>query len=290
MARSHPPTLLTLVRRALSEECGTGPGDHVLIAVSGGGDSQALLHALGRLGPELGLAISAHGVDHGLRPEAQSELDCAGRLAARYNIPFATSRVSLEPGGNLQSRARAARYAALQKAAETSGARFLATAHHAEDRAETVLIRLLRGSGPRGLGVLPPRSGWLIRPMVRVCKSEIARHLRRHGIEYSTDPSNFDRRFLRVRVRLDLMPELVSLSPSIIEHLNALADQILEAPPIVFDRDGHQISLGRSQAKQLRRAQLLELWGASVRLPGGRELRFDSEGRLPRLAEPPSAH
>jgi tRNA(Ile)-lysidine synthase len=72
MARSHPPTLLTSVRRTLREECGLGPHDHVLVAVSGGGDSLALLHALSRLGPELGLAVSAHGVDHGLRPEASA--------------------------------------------------------------------------------------------------------------------------------------------------------------------------------------------------------------------------
>jgi tRNA(Ile)-lysidine synthase len=287
MARSHPPTLLTSVRRTLREECGLAPRDHVLVAVSGGGDSLALLHALSRLGPELGLTVSAHGVDHGLRPEASAELELAARLADRCRIPFATTRVLVEPGGNLQARARAARYQALRRAAETVGAGHVATAHHADDRAETLLIRLLRGTGPRGLGVLPPRCGWLVRPMLRVRKAEVLRHLGRHGIEYATDPSNRDRRFLRVRVRLDLMPDLVALSPRIVEHLNALADQMLAPPLVVVDDGGHEIELGRAHTEQIRRAEALGLRGALVRLPGGREVRVNAESGRVHLVERP---
>ena len=287
MARSHPPTLLTSVRRTLREECGLGPGDHVLVAVSGGGDSLALLHAMSRLGPELGLRVSAHGVDHGLRPEASAELELAARLADRYDVPFATTRVLVEPGGNLQARARTARYQALRRAAETVGAAEVATAHHADDRAETLLIRLLRGTGPRGLGVLPPRSGWLVRPMLRVRKAEVLRHLGRHGIEYATDPSNRDRRFLRVRVRLDLMPALLALSPRIVEHLNALADQMLAPPLVVVDDEGHEVGLGRSHANQIRRAEALGLRGTLVRLPGGREVQVNAEsGRILLMGRP----
>jgi tRNA(Ile)-lysidine synthase len=259
-------------------------GDHVLVAVSGGGDSLALLHGLSRLGPELGLRVSAHGVDHGLRREAQEELGGARRMAERWGVPFGSTRVDLAPGANLQARARSARYAALRQAAEAVGARYLATAHHADDRAETVLLRLLRGSGPRGLAVLPPRSGWLVRPMVRVRRSEVLRHLARHEIAYSSDPSNFDRRFLRVRVRLELVPQLVSLSPRIVEHLNALADQLLAPPLQVLDDLGNEVHLGRAQADLVRRAQALGLRGARVRLAGGREVRIDSIPRPVRLA------
>jgi tRNA(Ile)-lysidine synthase len=287
MARSHPPTLLTSVRRTLREECGLGPGDHVLVAVSGGGDSLALLHAMSRLGPELGLRVSAHGVDHGLRPEASAELELAARFAERCRIPFSVTPVLVEPGGNLQARARAARYQALRRHAEAAGAGQVATAHHADDRAETVLIRLLRGAGPRGLGVLPARSGWLVRPLVRVRKAEVLRHLGRHGIEYATDPSNRDRRFLRVRVRLDLMPQLLALSPRIVEHLNALADQILSPPLLVVGDDGHEVGLGRSHANQIRRAEALGLRGTLVRLPGGREVHVNAESGRVRLAERP---
>ncbi len=276
MARSHPPTLLTLVRRTLREECGLERGAHVLVAVSGGADSLALLHALSRLGPELGLTISAHGVDHGLRPDAMTELGFARLLAERHEVPFAVTRVAIEQGGNLQARARAARYRALERAAQAAGAAYIATAHHADDRAETLLLRLLRGSGPRGLAVLPPRSGRLVRPLVRVRKAEVLRHLARHGIEYATDPSNSDRRFLRVRVRLDLLPHLVTLSPGIVEHLNALADQMLTPPPSVVDAYGHPVGLGRAHADQIRRAAALGLWGARVRLPEGREVRVNA--------------
>ena len=281
MARSHPPTLLTSVRRTLREECGLRPGDHVLVGVSGGGDSLALLHAMSRLGPELGLRVSAHGIDHGLRPEASAELELAARLADRCRVPFATTRVLLEPGGNLQARARAVRYQALRRAAETVDAAEVATAHHADDRAETLLIRLLRGTGPRGLGVLPPRSGWLVRPLLRVRKAEVLRHLGRHGIEYASDPSNRDRRFLRVRVRLDLMPALLALSPRIVEHLNALADQMVVPPLVVVDDEGHEVGLSRSHANQIRRAEALGLRGTLVRLPGGREVQVNAEsGRI----------
>ena len=155
MVRSHPPTLLTLATRTLSEECGLERGERILVAVSGGPDSMALLDVLARLGPKLGFDIVAHGVDHGLRPEAAAELDLAERNAAQLGVPFARTKVALKSGGNLQARARAVRYAALEEAASAHSATLIATAHHADDRAETVLLRLLRGSGPRGLAVLP---------------------------------------------------------------------------------------------------------------------------------------
>jgi tRNA(Ile)-lysidine synthase len=289
MARSHPPTLLTRVRRTLIEECELGAGEHLLVAVSGGGDSGALLHALAKLAGKLGFVVSAHGVDHGLRGEAAEELGVARRLADRLAVPFSTSRVHIRPGGNLQARARAARYQALHTAARCVGATLIATAHHADDRAETVLMRILRGSGPRGLQVLPPRSGPLVRPMIRVRRAAVAAHLRRHRIEYVHDPSNADRRFLRVRVRLDVLPLLEAISPNVVEHLNALADQVgSEPPPRLLDADGRVVALGREQVEQIRRAQRLGLSGVRVRLSGGREISFDPKTARIRLHEAPA--
>jgi len=117
MPRSHPPTLITLVRRTLVEECGPLKGRAVLAAVSGGGDSQAMLSVLGRLAPTLGFRLSAHGVDHGLRSEAGSELDKAEALATKLGVPFGRTQLALARGGNLQARAREARYAALGRGA-----------------------------------------------------------------------------------------------------------------------------------------------------------------------------
>lgn len=228
MSRSHPPSLVTLARATLSREIGVARGASVLVAVSGGPDSSALLDVMARLREPLGLSVVAHGVDHGLRPEAAAELDLAEALARSRDVPFARSVVDVAPGGNVQARARAARFEALRAAAAKAGHALIATAHHADDRAETVLLRLLRGAGPTGLAVLPARDGDLIRPFVRARKSAVLAHLARHGLPFAHDPSNDSTRFLRVRVRRELMPLLESLSPSVVPHLCALADQLAQ--------------------------------------------------------------
>jgi tRNA(Ile)-lysidine synthase len=287
--RSHPPTLITLARRTLFEECAVGRGDRILVAVSGGGDSCALLDVLARLAERGGFALIAHGVDHGLRAEAAAELDLAERLARAWGVPFSRSHLCVAPGSNLQARARRARYAALRAAASRGGATLVATAHHADDRAETVLLRLLRGAGPRGLSVLPPRSGELIRPLVRARRRAVMAHLGRHCIAHADDPSNRDRRYLRTRVRFELLPLLESLSPEVVGHLCALADQLAAEPaPLVLDEAGRAIELGRAQQQELRRVRRLGLGGARIRLRGGRELRFDPRtGRVVVAPVPP---
>jgi tRNA(Ile)-lysidine synthase len=240
---------------------------------------------LARLAPKLGFSLVAHGVDHGLRREAAEELDLAERHAASLGVPFGRTVVAVAPGGNLQARARTARYAALEAAQRESRADLLATAHHADDRAETVLLRLLRGSGPRGLAVLPPRAGERIRPFLRARKSDILAHLARHGVPFAEDPSNRDRRHQRVRVREELMPLLAELSPGIVEHLNALSDALGEghaawdAPAL----DVGSVPLGRAQRRLLARAVSLRLLEARIPLPGGRVLGLDGVTLKPRL-------
>ncbi len=227
MKGTHPPTLLTIVLRSLNGECKALRGSTVLVATSGGRDSQALLHALAWHHKKMGLRLVAHGVDHGLRPEAAAELDLAQMLAERMHIPFARTTVEVRGGGNLQARARDARFHALREAAANSNAQFIATAHHAEDRAETVLLRLLRGAGPRGLAVLPPLSLDLARPILRASRAAIDAHVERHGLPFSSDPSNTNRRFARVRVREEVLPLLRQLDPQVVLHLSNLADRLL---------------------------------------------------------------
>ncbi len=227
-------TLLTLARRALTGEASVARGSAVVAAVSGGPDSMALLHVLSRLGPKLGIVVHAHGVDHGLRREASGELDAAEAFAKHVGVPFGRTAVAVARGGNLQARARTARYAALAAAARAVGAQSIATAHHADDRAETVLLRLMRGAGPRGLAVLPGRAPLagapaleLVRPLLRARRASVIAHVERHAVPFAADPSNADPRYLRTRVRRDLLPLLEELSPRIVEHLVALADQLL---------------------------------------------------------------
>jgi tRNA(Ile)-lysidine synthase len=279
MARSHPPTLITLAARTLREECNVERGARVLVAVSGGPDSMALLDVLARIAPKLGFELAAHGVDHGLRPEAASELDLAERHASRLGVPFRRTRVRVESGGNLQARARAARYAALEAAQRATGSSLLATAHHADDRAETVLLRLLRGSGPRGLGVLPPRAENRVRPLIRARRSDVLLHLERHAVPAAQDPSNRDRRHLRTRVREELVPLLLELSPGIVGHLNALADAVLsgDVRATLELPEGAPVILGRAQRLLLARARALGQRRAAVRLGRGWEARIDPE-------------
>jgi tRNA(Ile)-lysidine synthase len=228
MARSsHPPTLITLALAAFREAELAPRGSRILAAVSGGPDSMALLHVLALVRGKLAFGLFAHGVDHGLRAGAAEELDKAEELARALEVPFGRSSLRVPRGGNLQARAREARWEALEAAAGTVGADRIATGHHAEDRAETLLIRILRGTGPAGLGVLPPRAGSRIRPLYRARRADIDAHLRRHRIPFSVDPSNADPRFLRTRVRHEVLPLLEAMSPQVVDHLCRLADALI---------------------------------------------------------------
>jgi tRNA(Ile)-lysidine synthase len=224
MPRSHPPTLITIARAALRDHGLAPRGTRVLVAVSGGPDSMALLHVMALLRARHGFGLFAHGVDHGLRAEAAQELDLAETFSRDLDVPFSRTSVNVTPGGNLQARARDARWGALRAAALRLGADRIATGHHADDRAETLLMRLLRGTGARGLAVLQPLEGDRIRPLFRARRVDIDAHIARHRVPHAIDPSNRNPRFLRARVRMELLPELERLSPRIVEHLCALAD------------------------------------------------------------------
>ena len=249
----------------------------------------ALLHVLALLAKKQRFSLCAHGVDHGLRVDASAELDRAQLQCAALEVPFSRSSLSLGDGGNLQARARDARRAALSLAAKSVGAQLIATAHHADDRAETVLLRLLRGSGPPGLAVLPPRSGPWIRPACRARKADISLHLSRHGLAFAEDPSNRQRRFLRTRVRFELLPLLEQLSPQIVSHLCALADALGEGGQVdadlggLTDEHGVALLLNRAQRQLVGRARTLGQRAARVSLPKGRELSLDSVTLAPVL-------
>jgi tRNA(Ile)-lysidine synthase len=278
MTRSHPPTLLKIVGRTLREECALGPGTRIVLGVSGGIDSSALLHVLARLRARFDFELAAHGVDHGLRAEASAELEIARELARGLTVPFATTKLALPQGGNLQARARQARYEALLRQADAFGDGLVATAHHADDRAETVLLRLLRGAGIAGLAVLPARAGRLLRPMVRASRADVALHAKRHGVGYAEDPSNRDSRFLRVRIRRELLPLLTALSPQMTAHLNALADEALgRRTPAVVDELGNLIVLGRAQRELMERARRFRQRKARIPIGPSLEVRFDPE-------------
>lgn len=269
--RSHPPALQRRTERTLREETPLRRGDRIVMAVSGGGDSSALLHVLSRLAPRFGVELFAHGVDHGLREAASAELDLAERLASELGVPFSRTVVSLTAGGNIQARAREARYAALDAEAARLNARWVATAHHSNDRAETVLMHILRGT--RGAPLLPAASERRLRPLIRSPASAVAAHIARHALAHATDPSNRDPRFLRTRIRHELIPLLEQLTPGATDHLNLLADDWAEQEPVVVtDAQGRALRLNRSQVDQIRRARKLGQPDARIWLAGGIEI------------------
>lgn len=296
------PSLRTIVRRAMSGETKLARGSAVLVGVSGGPDSMALLDVMADLASPLGLAVHAHGVDHGLRAGASRELDGAEALARKRGIAFARTRVDVVRGGNLQARARAARWKALTEAAAEVGACAVATAHHADDRAETVLLRLLRGAGVRGLAVMPPRAPApgapaleVIRPLLRARKEDVLAHLERRGIAYARDPSNEDPRFLRTRVRREVLPLLEELSPGVVRHLEALADELAAiadraaaphpAEPDSEDLEGSSdwtAGLPRRTQHALRALVRSGSRSARVWLPGGLVVSLDGRARAPK--------
>lgn len=281
MRGSHAPSLRSIARRTLREEIMLPRGARLVCACSGGPDSNALLHVLAGLREELGLeALWAEGVDHGLRGEAAVELELAAALARDLGVPFGVTRVTVGAGANLQARAREARYAALGERMRQLGAGFLATAHTADDRAETVLLRLLRGAGARGLAVLPARDGDRIRPLIRARREAVLLHLDRQRVPFARDPSNLDTRFARVRVRTQIMPALAAESPHVAETLCRLADELASIPA----PDEAIAGLGRGQREQLERA-LRTGKPAKIRISDCKEVLVALERGAPVITE-----
>ena len=218
--------LLARVRKTLTERRILSASDrHVLVACSGGPDSTAMVHVLHRLREEWGIALTVASVDHGLRLAAQGEVAAVGRFAAELGLPFRALRVSVPSGSSVQGRARQVRYQALREAARDVGATTVAVGHTRDDQAETVLGRLLRGASVEGLaGIAPRRGDGVIRPLLDASREEVRSYVHHHRLPTVKDPSNEDARFLRVRIRHELIPHLTELDSNVVDHLADLAD------------------------------------------------------------------
>jgi len=185
-----------------------------LLAVSGGPDSIALLDLMHRTAPDLGLRLVVAHVDHGIAPDSASVAADVARWAARYDVPYCVERVHLGAAAS-ETRARAARYRALRSVQRRVGARYLVTAHHRDDQAETVLLRALKGSGTAGLAGIPDAGpGGLTRPLLAFSRLELAGWLRGRypdpgiGPSVHHDAANQDPRHDRSWLRHQLLPVL----------------------------------------------------------------------------------
>lgn len=218
--------IVARVRRTIRERALLSRGERVLVACSGGPDSAALVHVLHRLAPSLGIELHAASVDHGLRPEAGRDVELAGALAETLGVPFTALAVTVpSAGASVQAKAREARYEALRSEMARVGASALAVGHTLDDQAETVIGRVIRGSGVAGLsGIEPRRADGVVRPLIDCRRADVHAYVARHGIAVATDPSNADLRYERVRLRANVIPALVAEDPQALVHLAQLAD------------------------------------------------------------------
>ena len=215
--------MLNKLKAFLREQHMLTPGDRVVCAVSGGADSMALLWAMYLLKDELQITLSAAHFNHRLRG-AESDRDEAfvREFCAGYKIPLSVGSGQVVSGKKgLEAAAREARYAFLRS---LSGK--IATAHTADDNAETILLHLVRGTGLKGLGGIAPINGAVIRPMLSITRTEVLAFLEQYHVSYVEDSSNGEDDFLRNRLRHNVMPLLKEENPRITQNLSAMAQRL----------------------------------------------------------------
>lgn len=206
-------------------------GGHIVCAVSGGADSVCLLHWLTRLRDAFGFTLTAAHYNHQLRgAESLRDEEFVRSFLQKCcpEVPLVVGRGDVaaqaaQKKTGIEETAREMRYAFLQTAAKNAGAQVIATAHNAEDNAETMLLHLLRGSALRGLTGIPPRRDNLVRPLLTTRRCEIEAYLQIYGLPHVEDSSNADQRFTRNRVRHQLIPQLECMQPQLVAHLNQTA-------------------------------------------------------------------
>ena len=221
-------------------------GDAVLVGLSGGPDSVCLLEVLTRLRERYGLSLHAVYIDHGLRPsDTPGEIEFAKTLAEGRGVDFYAEKVGVAQYAKsermgTQEAARALRYQALETLADRLGAGKIALGHNADDQVETFFMRLLRGSGAKGLSGIPPvrktisrgKSKSIIRPLIETPRAAIEEFLREVGAAFVTDPSNLKRHYTRNRIRHDLVPVLKGFNPR-------LSEAVLRTTRILAEEDGY---------------------------------------------------
>jgi tRNA(Ile)-lysidine synthase len=242
--------------RSLSESGLILPGQTVLVALSGGVDSMILLHLLLSIRESWGLKLIAAHFDHRMRPESAADTEWVGGLCRAWEVPFVSGAAATGLKG--QDAARTARYQFLEEEATRSGADRIATAHHADDQAETVLFRISRGTGMHGLAGIPARRGRVVRPLLTFWRSEIEAYARSAGIPYREDPTNRSVDYARNRLRLEVLPRLEEIAPGAARSIVRLAADAAEEidawngvidalePAVVLRREEDLIELARA--------------------------------------------
>jgi tRNA(Ile)-lysidine synthase len=268
------PSLVAAVDQALRAAGMPPRGGTLVVGLSGGADSVALVDALASLRRRRGFRVVAAHLDHGLRPGAADEAAFCRELCETLGVPLRAgtadvrARARRERGG-LEQAARRERYAFLRRVMDEEAAAAIAVAHTRDDQAETLLLRLLRGAGATGLAGMRPRSGDVVRPLLAVSRPEVLAHLRERGLAWREDPSNADPAHRRNRVRHELLPYLEErfnprIRASLARTAAVLAD---EAAHVRAEAEALLARIAREEggALALRRTPLAEAPAAVAR-------------------------
>jgi tRNA(Ile)-lysidine synthase len=262
----HPiekKALLTILEHQM-----VNSGDKIVVAVSGGPDSVCLLKILFQLQRWLNIGLIVAHLNHGLRPkEDERETEFVANLSRSLNLTLAHDKVdnlTKAHGSSIEEKAREIRYRFLEKVLDEYQAQKAALGHNMNDQAETVLMHFLRGAGPTGLSGIPPiRQKRFIRPLIDITRDEIHTYLKQKDISFMMDSSNLEKRYLRNKLRLELIPLLLNYQPRLIEHLGELAslcrqeDQFMEEEAkkglqmVTLDSSGHSLELSLDTFKGL---------------------------------------
>lgn len=222
------------VEKYIAKNMLLSPGSKVLVALSGGADSVALLVVL----LKLGYRCEAMHCNFHLRGEESNRDELfVTELCARHNVPlhtihFDTTAYAKKQGISIEMAARELRYAAFEERRAKIGAEAIAVAHHRDDSAETLLLNLLRGTGIKGLCGIQPKNGYIVRPLLCVGRADIIDYLKWRNETFVTDSTNLTNDYTRNKIRLDIIPRLAEINPSVIESLAATANRLRETEQI----------------------------------------------------------
>jgi len=208
-----------------------------LLAISGGLDSMCMLHlyAVGAILRDCPCSVAY--VNHGIRKDANEDSNLIKQKCKEYKIPF--YELHIDPkifGSNFEAIAREARYKLLFELKNKLGADFLATAHHKDDQAETVFLRIARGTGLKGLrGILPERQDGVIRPMLEFTKQDLLEYAKKNSIEWREDSTNKSTDHFRNKVRLQILPKMESGTINSLAHIAELAQRVYQKAIKILD-------------------------------------------------------